>query len=429
MRSRFSSSTLHRIGGPAPAGGSSIGWILPFRRRAVIVAGPQRLGKSIPAAAIAGPAAARRGRADAGRRGRRDRAGLHSSAIPGMKPSLTVCGKPGFLGLIPWRAAHRPRPVSDALSPPSASPCTRHPCRPTCRPEEATAALARLSVAHRSGWTSRPRAGCALPHRMRAGAVMAEHRAGGGMVIAPTHAPVGLEGAANRSGRHERPQALPHRARSRHCPPHRRRAARWASFPAGPDDHRALRHWPDLNLLRRIGPAILWIAALLAMLLGLDGCSRPISRTDRSDQFTARPRRWSSRPRQRPGHWMTGPAAGRRCATARGFDGDRIAGPCSASDFAAGRHAGAHASAHPAATVSLRRRLRTLARLVLPLCVPALFFGVRRPPPFSGEPSLRPPLAILGRLRRWSRRPLPGLARRPADRRIKLGQAGIDCWP
>ena len=27
---------------------------------------------------------------------------------------------------------------------------------------------------------------------------------------------------------------------------------------------------PDLNLLRRIGPAILWIAALLAMLLGLD---------------------------------------------------------------------------------------------------------------------------------------------------------------
>ena len=27
---------------------------------------------------------------------------------------------------------------------------------------------------------------------------------------------------------------------------------------------------PDLNLLSRIGPAILWIAALLAMLLGLD---------------------------------------------------------------------------------------------------------------------------------------------------------------
>ena len=27
---------------------------------------------------------------------------------------------------------------------------------------------------------------------------------------------------------------------------------------------------PDLNLLSRIGPAILWIAALLATLLGLD---------------------------------------------------------------------------------------------------------------------------------------------------------------
>lgn len=56
---------------------------------------------------------------------------------------------------------------------------------------------------------------------------------------------------------------------------------------------------PDLNLLRRIGPAILWIAALLAMLLGLDRLFRRISRTARSTSFNSARRRsnssfWSS---------------------------------------------------------------------------------------------------------------------------------------
>ena len=39
---------------------------------------------------------------------------------------------------------------------------------------------------------------------------------------------------------------------------------------------------PDLNLLSRIGPAVLWIAALLASRSGRTGCFRPISKTDRS---------------------------------------------------------------------------------------------------------------------------------------------------
>ena len=38
---------------------------------------------------------------------------------------------------------------------------------------------------------------------------------------------------------------------------------------------------PDLALLSRIGPALLWLGALLASLLGL-GCSGPTMRTARS---------------------------------------------------------------------------------------------------------------------------------------------------
>ncbi len=39
---------------------------------------------------------------------------------------------------------------------------------------------------------------------------------------------------------------------------------------------------PDLALLARIGPAILWLGALLASLLALDRCSPPTTRTARS---------------------------------------------------------------------------------------------------------------------------------------------------
>ena len=39
---------------------------------------------------------------------------------------------------------------------------------------------------------------------------------------------------------------------------------------------------PDLNLLARIGPAILWIGALLACCSASTGCSRPTARTARS---------------------------------------------------------------------------------------------------------------------------------------------------
>jgi heme exporter protein B len=45
---------------------------------------------------------------------------------------------------------------------------------------------------------------------------------------------------------------------------------------------------PDLNLLARIGPAILWIGALLASLLGSTGCSRPTGRMARSTCWQCR---------------------------------------------------------------------------------------------------------------------------------------------
>ncbi len=39
---------------------------------------------------------------------------------------------------------------------------------------------------------------------------------------------------------------------------------------------------PDLALLSRLGPAILWLGALLASCSRSTGCSRPITRTARS---------------------------------------------------------------------------------------------------------------------------------------------------
>ena len=39
---------------------------------------------------------------------------------------------------------------------------------------------------------------------------------------------------------------------------------------------------PDLKLLARIGPAILWLGALLASLLALTACSPPTTTTARS---------------------------------------------------------------------------------------------------------------------------------------------------
>jgi len=38
---------------------------------------------------------------------------------------------------------------------------------------------------------------------------------------------------------------------------------------------------PDLALLTRLGPAILWLGALLASLLTWTGCSWPTTRMDR----------------------------------------------------------------------------------------------------------------------------------------------------
>ena len=64
---------------------------------------------------------------------------------------------------------------------------------------------------------------------------------------------------------------------------------------------------PDLNLLRRIGPAILWIAALLAMLLGLDRLFQADFEDGSLDQLQlgVDPARSSSVFVKCLAHWMT----------------------------------------------------------------------------------------------------------------------------
>ena len=51
---------------------------------------------------------------------------------------------------------------------------------------------------------------------------------------------------------------------------------------------------PDLNLLSRIGPAILWIAALLSTLLGLDRLFQADQEDGSLDLLRAAPRRSNS---------------------------------------------------------------------------------------------------------------------------------------
>ena len=137
-------------------------------------------------------------------------------------------------------------------------------------------ALARLLVVAAAGLAPR-RADDGARRRGRGDARRADRRRisrGGGLVIAATHRtlPVGAGRDAQARGaamigalaRHRRPD------RAALAPRRRRRAGRrWSSssrvvivVPFGVG--------PDLNLLSRIGPAILWIGALLATLLGLD---------------------------------------------------------------------------------------------------------------------------------------------------------------
>ncbi len=147
---------------------------------------------------------------------------------------------------------------------------------------------------------------------------------------------------------------------------------------------------PDLNLLSRIGPAILWIAALLATLLGLD----PLCQSDRDDGsldllLMSRTPAEAIVLVKCAAHWLlTGlplvafsPVFGLML----GMDA-RALGQTTAS-LAVGTPALTMLGAIGAAlTVGLRKGGLLMAILILPLCVPVLIFGVSAATAGLGNP-------------------------------------------
>jgi heme exporter protein B len=145
---------------------------------------------------------------------------------------------------------------------------------------------------------------------------------------------------------------------------------------------------PDLNLLSRIGPAILWIAALLSTLLGLDRLFQADQEDGSLDMLRAAPAPLELVVLAKClAHWcatglplvLVSPLFGLMLA----LDGPALAGV--AASLAIGTPALTCLGAIGAAlTVSLRRGGLLLAVLVIPLTIPVLIFGVSAAAAASG---------------------------------------------
>ena len=159
---------------------------------------------------------------------------------------------------------------------------------------------------------------------------------------------------------------------------------------------------PDLNLLSRIGPAILWIAALLSTLLGLDRLFGGDQEDGSLDLV-----RMSGVPLELVvatkclAHWcatglplvLVSPLFGLMLA----LDGPALGGV--AASLMVGTPALTCLGAVGAAlTVSLRRGGLLLSVLVIPLAIPVLIFGVSTASAASGGtvPFLTPFLVLCG---------------------------------
>jgi heme exporter protein B len=137
---------------------------------------------------------------------------------------------------------------------------------------------------------------------------------------------------------------------------------------------------PDLALLSRIGPAILWIAALLATLLGLDRLFQADSEDGSLDLISM-----SEMPLELVvlvkclAHWLlTGVplvAASPLFGLMLGLEPPALI-PVTLSLLAGTPALTLIGAIGAALTVGLRRGGLLLAVLILPLCVPVLIFGV-----------------------------------------------------
>ncbi|WID94305.1 heme exporter protein CcmB [Bosea vestrisii] len=159
---------------------------------------------------------------------------------------------------------------------------------------------------------------------------------------------------------------------------------------------------PDLNLLSRIGPAILWLGALLATLIGLDRLFQADEEDGSLDLI-----RGAGLPLEFAvfakalAHWLT---TGLPLTLAAPLLGLLVALPAEgvlplAASLALGTPALSFiGTAAAALTASLRRGGLILPILVAPLTVPVLIFGVSASSAVRGPMSLQSPLLILAAL-------------------------------
>lgn len=137
---------------------------------------------------------------------------------------------------------------------------------------------------------------------------------------------------------------------------------------------------PDLALLARIGPAILWLAAVLATLIGLDRLFQADEEDGSLDILRASPLPLELAVLAKgTAHWLV---TGLPLALAAPFFGLMLAiEPLGLAAVSATLFAGTPAltfvgAVGAALTASLRRGGLLLAILVMPLMIPSLIFGV-----------------------------------------------------
>ena len=159
---------------------------------------------------------------------------------------------------------------------------------------------------------------------------------------------------------------------------------------------------PDLNLLSRIGPAILWLGALLATLIGLDRLFQADEEDGSLDLIRGAPLPLEFAVFAKAlAHWLT---TGLPLALAAPLLGLLVALPAEGvvpltASLALGTPALSFIGAAAAAlTAGLRRGGLILPILVAPLCVPVLIFGVSASDATRGPMPLQSPLLILAAL-------------------------------
>jgi heme exporter protein B len=160
---------------------------------------------------------------------------------------------------------------------------------------------------------------------------------------------------------------------------------------------------PDLNLLARIGPAILWLAAVLATLIGLDRLFQADEEDGSLDLLCAAPAPLELIVLAKAiAHWLT---TGLPLALAAPLFGLLVAlTPTAMLAMTATLLVGTPAltfigAVGAALTASIRRGGLILAVLVLPLMIPTLIFGVSAAEATSGGTvPFATPLLILAAL-------------------------------